>query len=184
MPVGQSWSNFTCSVIGHGGEVALGFEVCLVKTVVTMATNSSHWLIMGNIVRMIASLFFYRSASNLQVTSTGIKCRGSLIFGQIQLLTLELHALELEKIAHILIMGKCCLDDNAFIFYPILIILCRWPGQAWNVGEGRIGPYWSIDFGVMCPWGGGRVVRRCCVSYITGASNWYWLTVGQGLLSL
>ena len=32
--------------------------------------------------------------------------------------------------------------------------------------------------------GGGRVVRRCCVSYITGASNWYWLTVGQGLLSL
>ena len=23
-----------------------------------------------------------------------------------------------------------------------------------------------------------------CVSYITGASNWYWLTVGQGLLSL
>ena len=29
-----------------------------------------------------------------------------------------------------------------------------------------------------------RVVRRCCVSYITGASNWYWLTVGQGLLSL
>ena len=29
--------------------------------------------------------------------------------------------------------------------------------------------------------GGGR---RCCVSYITGASNLYWLTVGQGLLSL
>ena len=32
--------------------------------------------------------------------------------------------------------------------------------------------------------GGGRVVRRCCVSYITGASSWNWLTVGQGLLSL
>ena len=31
---------------------------------------------------------------------------------------------------------------------------------------------------------GGRVVRRCRVSYVTGASNWYWLTVGQGLLSL
>ena len=28
-----------------------------------------------------------------------------------------------------------------------------------------------------------RVVRRCRVSYVTGASNWYWLTVGQGLLS-
>ena len=30
----------------------------------------------------------------------------------------------------------------------------------------------------------GWVWRRCCVSYFTGASNWYWLTVGQGLLSL
>ena len=27
------------------------------------------------------------------------------------------------KNAHILIMGKCCPDDNAFIFYSILIIL-------------------------------------------------------------
>ena len=25
---------------------------------------------------------------------------------------------------------------------------------------------------------------RCRVSYVTGASNWYWLTVGQGLLFL
>ena len=32
-------------------------------------------------------------------------------------------------------------------------------------------------------WWCGRVVWRYCVSYVTGASNWYWLTVGQGLLS-
>ena len=34
--------------------------------------------------------------------------------------------------------------------------------------------------------GGGWVRQRyqCYVSYVTGASNWYWLTVGQGLLSL
>ena len=31
---------------------------------------------------------------------------------------------------------------------------------------------------------GGWVWRRCRVSYVTGVSNWYWLTVGQGLLSL
>ena len=31
---------------------------------------------------------------------------------------------------------------------------------------------------------GGRVWRRCRVSYVTGASNWDWLTVGQGLISL
>ena len=30
---------------------------------------------------------------------------------------------------------------------------------------------------------GGRMVWRCCVSYVTRASNWYWLTLGQGLLS-
>ena len=32
--------------------------------------------------------------------------------------------------------------------------------------------------------GAGWVRQRCRVSYITGASNWYWLTVGQGLVSL
>ena len=26
--------------------------------------------------------------------------------------------------------------------------------------------------------------QRCRISHVTGASNWYWLTVGQGLLSL
>ena len=30
-------------------------------------------------------------------------------------------------------------------------------------------------------WSGGA---KCHVSYVTGASSWYWLTVGQGLLSL
>ena len=40
-------------------------------------------------------------------------------------------------------------------------------------------PLYSLDLA-----GGGRVVRRCCVAYITGVSNWYWLTFEQGLLSL
>ena len=31
---------------------------------------------------------------------------------------------------------------------------------------------------------GGWVRQRCRVSYVTGASNLYWLIVGQGLLSL
>ena len=32
--------------------------------------------------------------------------------------------------------------------------------------------------------GGGWVRRRCSVAFVTGSPNWYWLTVGQGLLSL
>ena len=33
-------------------------------------------------------------------------------------------------------------------------------------------------------WWGGWVRRKCPVAFVTGAPNWYWLTVGQGLLSL
>ena len=32
--------------------------------------------------------------------------------------------------------------------------------------------------------GGVWVWQRCSVSYVTRGSNWYWLTVGQGLLSM
>ena len=32
--------------------------------------------------------------------------------------------------------------------------------------------------------GGGWLRQRCCVSCVTKASNWDWLTVGQGQLSL
>ena len=31
--------------------------------------------------------------------------------------------------------------------------------------------YVMVTNGLSCVMGGGRVVRRCCVSYITGASN-------------
>ena len=53
----------------------------------------------------------------------------------------------------------------------------RWHGSSWQrgiaeSGSSAINPH------------GGRVVQRCRVSYVTGASSWYWLTVGQGLLSL
>ena len=37
---------------------------------------------------------------------------------------------------------------------------------------------------VHCLLGVGQVVRRYRVSYVTGASKWYWLSVGQGLLFL
>ena len=33
-------------------------------------------------------------------------------------------------------------------------------------------------------WRGGWVRQRCPVAFVTRATNWYWLTVGQGLLSL
>ena len=41
---------------------------------------------------------------------------------------------------------------------------------------------WSLELGKSLL-GGGRVWRRCRISCVTWVSNWYWLTVGQGLLS-
>ena len=44
--------------------------------------------------------------------------------------------------------------------------------------------HWDISNEYPQHVGGGRVWQRCLVSNVTGVSNWYWLTVGQGLLSL
>ena len=43
------------------------------------------------------------------------------------------------------------------------------------------GVYWEQTLSF---WRGGRVVQLYRVSYVTEASNWYWLTIGQALLSL
>ena len=43
---------------------------------------------------------------------------------------------------------------------------------------------WNSDHDctvIYCSEGGTRLWRRCRVSYVTGASNWYWVTAGQGL---
>ena len=49
-------------------------------------------------------------------------------------------------------------------------------GQNWSSGLAL--PCSHLIF-LMPLWGGGRVWQRCHVSYVTGASNWYWLTVGK-----
>ena len=54
-----------------------------------------------------------------------------------------------------------------------------------SVGQDQMLQNAEVDqVNTICHSSGGWVVRRCRVSYVTGASNWYWLTVGQGLLSL
>ena len=44
--------------------------------------------------------------------------------------------------------------------------------------------YLHSQISIHSSWWGGWVRQRCHVSCVTWASNWYWLTVGQGLLSL
>ena len=79
--------------------IALGFGPGRIGTLVSMATDSSHRVIMGeNVVSTLAPSFLIGSSSYLQVTRTSITSRTSSKFGQIGPRTGELAALErLEK---------------------------------------------------------------------------------------
>ena len=69
------------------GKAALGFGPDRISTLVSMATDSSHRVLMGeNLV--------IGSSSFLQVTRTIINSRHTLNFGQIRQSTVELTALE------------------------------------------------------------------------------------------
>ena len=66
------------------GLAALGFEQDRIRTLVSMATNSSHRVIMGKIlVTTLAPSFFICSSLFLQVTRTIIRSRMCLKFGKI-----------------------------------------------------------------------------------------------------
>ena len=60
----------------------------------------------------------------------------------------------------------CSNDDHRLTFDPF-------------TARSDLGPYTFV-------WGnwGGWVRQKCRISGVTGASNWYWLTVGQSLLFL
>ena len=61
--------------LGHhwgGGKAAYNFRQDRIRTLVSMATDSSHRVIMGNIL----SPFLTGSSSFLQIMSTNIKSRG------------------------------------------------------------------------------------------------------------
>ena len=81
------------------GKAALGFGPDRIGTLVSMVTDSSHRVIMGeNVVTTLAPSFLIGSSSYLQVMRTSITSQTSSKFGQIGLRTAELAALErLEK---------------------------------------------------------------------------------------
>ena len=81
-----------------GGKAAFGFWPDRIGTLVSMETDSSHRLIIGdNLVSTLASSFLIRSSSYLQVTRTTIIFRTSSNFGLIGPRTAELAALKRLK---------------------------------------------------------------------------------------
>ena len=81
-----------------GGKAALGFGPDRIRTLVSMATDSSRRVIMDkNGFATYSQLFFIRSFLYLQVMMTCMGARRSLKFTQMQPLTVELTALERLK---------------------------------------------------------------------------------------
>ena len=78
-----------------GGEAALGFGADQIRTLVSMATDSSHRVIMGEKgVITFSRLFLIGSFLYLQVTMTYIRACMSSKFSQIRPRTTELAAFE------------------------------------------------------------------------------------------
>ena len=81
-----------------GRKAALGFGADQIRTLVSMATDSSHRVIMGEKgVITFSQLFLIGSFLYLQVTMIYIRACMSSKFGRIRLLTTELAALERQK---------------------------------------------------------------------------------------
>ena len=80
-----------------GGKAAIGFGPDWIKTLVSMATDSSHRDNGENVVATFSQLFFIRSFLFLQVTMTCMGARRSSKFSQIVPPTAELAALERLK---------------------------------------------------------------------------------------
>ena len=84
------------------GKGCISFGTDWIKTLVSMATENAHWLIMGKMMSppflcCFFIRFFIRFFSNLQLTRTGIKSRTNSNFGQVGPLPTELGALERLK---------------------------------------------------------------------------------------
>ena len=105
-----------------------------------------------NNVSTFSRLFLIRSFLYLQVMRTCIKSRTSSNFSQIGSLTTELAALELLKISHRLIMGKCCLHASSFVFfYQIIIKVAGNQDRHKSLDEFDFGPDQTTHFGVIYP---------------------------------
>ena len=80
-------------------KAVLGFEPDRIRTLVSMATDRSHRVIMGNLVSTLAPSFLIGSSSFFRVRRTTIKSQRNSKFGPIRQRTAELAALEhLKKI--------------------------------------------------------------------------------------
>ena len=96
-PVGQSWLNFMCSIVGMGERLHYVLGQIGSKLWFPWQQKAPIDLLRGKRCLHLSRLFLIRSFLYLQVTRTFIKSRTSSNFGQIEPLTTELATLERLK---------------------------------------------------------------------------------------
>ena len=137
-----SWPITTKFYLKHhwgGGKAALGFDADQIRTLVPMATDSSHRVIMGKSASSRFLDCLIGSFSYLQVMRTWIKAWMSLNLGQIPPLTMELAALEHLK-------NRC----HHFLSVAIDMILFKLAGNEDMHNQ-------TTDYGVSCPWASEKI---------------------------
>ena len=74
---------------------------------------------------------------------------------------------------------------NPFYYLFVCLKTARWEANSVDHDQSQyLRKYDNALYAVREMDGGGWERQRCCVSCVSGVSNWYWLTVGQGLLPL
>ena len=157
-PVGQSWSNFMCSITGVGKgcirfwgrlDQNSGFHGNRKPPLTYNGENDVSTL---SRFSTLSRLLLIRSFSYLQVTRTCIKSRTSSNFSQIGPFAMELAALERLKKSHWLIMGKCCLQASSFIFDRIIFKVSGNQDRHKSSARFDFGPNKTTQYGVTFPW--------------------------------
>ena len=137
-PVGQSWSNFMCSIIGVGERLhrVLGQIGSLRWAIVALWATCS-------LLFLIGSFWYFH-------VTTSIKAWMSSNFRQIRLLTTELAAL--ERLKH------QCLHVFSVGIDPILVKVGGYIDMHNILHEFEFWPNGTTDYGVSCPWASKKLI--------------------------
>ena len=114
-----------------GGKVALGFGPDRIRALVSMATNSSHRVVMGKTVLSPFRLFLIRSFSYLQIMRTCMKSQRSSKYDPIRSPTVELAALERLVKSQYTYNGRNVVANLAPSFFDWILQVTRTCIKAW-----------------------------------------------------
>ena len=148
-PVGQSWSNFMCSITGVGGG-CIRFWDRLDQNSGFHSNRKPPLTYNGeNDVSTFSRLFLIRSFLYLR---TRKKISDEFEFRPDRTTDYGVSCLERLKMSHRLIIGKCCFHASSFIFNRIIIKVAGNQDRRKSSDDFVFGPDQTTHFAVTCPW--------------------------------